>query len=256
MFIDSHCHLEMEEYDSDRKEVIKRAGDRGVDYMITVATEEAHFDRAIQIAEQNPHVYVALGIHPHNAKDYSQEVQKRIMGLAKHPKVVAYGEIGLDFFKDYSPHREQLEAFASQVAAASSAGLPMVIHSRSAKEETLDVLRHSDLKDSKVIVHCFSYDLVTAKLMLDLGFYLSITGVITYKNSPLPDIVRHLPLESLLAETDAPFLTPHPRRGKRNEPAEVLHVYQKIAEIQKRPLDQVSEAIGRTFNKLFLEGVQ
>lgn len=256
MFIDSHCHLEMEEYDKDRGAVIRRALDDGVESMITVATEEAHFDRAIQIAEQNDNVYAALGVHPHNAKDYSEELQERIIELAKHPKVVAYGEIGLDFFKDYSPRKAQIEAFVAQVSAARDAGLPMVIHSRNAKQKTLEVLKNADLKDSRVIIHCFSYDLGTAETMLEMGFYLSITGVVTYKNSPLADIVRHIPLESLLAETDSPFLTPHPHRGKRNEPAEVVRVYEKIAEIQDRPIQEVSDTIAKTFDRLFLQGMQ
>lgn len=256
MFIDSHCHLEMEEYDKDRETVIERAINAGVECMVTVATEEAHFDRALRIAEQHDHVYAALGVHPHNAKDYSRKLQERIIELAKHPKVVACGEIGLDFFKDYSPRKTQMEAFEAQVASASDAGLPIIIHSRSAKKETLEVLKNADLKGSKVIIHCFSYDLPTAEIMLELGFYLSITGVVTYKNSPLADVVRHLPLESLLAETDSPFLTPQPRRGKRNEPAEVVRVYERVAEMQNRPIQEVSDAIGKNFNRLFLQGMQ
>jgi TatD DNase family protein len=246
----------MEEYDPDRGAVITRAADSGVKYMLTVATGETHFDQAIRIIEQNANVYGALGIHPHNTKDYSDKLQKRIIALATHPKVVAYGEIGLDFFKDYSPRQTQIAAFAAQVSAAKHAGLPIIIHSRCAKQETLDILKESDLEDNKVIIHCFSYDLPTARTMLDMGFYLSITGVVTYKNSPLADIVRHLPLEFLLAETDSPFLTPHPRRGKRNEPAEVIRVYEKIAEIQKRSIEEVSDTIGQTFSKLFLGGMQ
>ncbi len=252
MFIDSHCHLEMEEYDRDREAVIRRAAEEGVGYMLTVATEEAYFDRAIQIIEQNPTVFGVLGIHPHNAKDYSQKVQKRIIELVKHPKIVAYGEIGLDFFKDYSPRQAQIDAFVSQISLAKDANLPIVIHSRNAKQETLEILKAAGTESAKVIIHCFSYDLPTAKTMLDMGFYLSITGVVTYKNNPLAEIVRHLPLESLLAETDSPFLTPQPHRGKRNEPAEVVRVYEKIAEIQKRSLDDVSHVMGKTFGKLFL----
>jgi len=254
MFIDSHCHLEMEEYDKDRQAVIRRAEEKGVRYMLTVATEEQHFDRAIGIIEQNPAVYGALGIHPHNAKYYSQELQGRIISLARHPKVVAYGEIGLDFFKDYSPRKTQMEAFAAQVAAAKDAGLPIIIHSREARRETLEILKGADLGDNPVVIHCFSYDLATAKTMLDMGFYLSITGVVTYKNSPLADIIRHLPLGSLLAETDSPFLTPHPHRGKRNEPSLVANVYERIAQVQKRTIEEVCETIGSTFRALFLRG--
>jgi TatD DNase family protein len=256
MFIDSHCHLEMEEYDRDREAVIKRAADGGVGCMLTVATEERDFDRAIQIVEQNSNVYGALGIHPHNAKDYSQKLQKRIIDLAKHPKVVAYGEVGLDFFKNYSPRQTQIKTFEAQVSAAKDAGLPIIIHSRNASQETLEILKDSGLEGSKVIIHCFSYDLATARTMLNMGFYLSITGVVTYKNSPLADIVRQLPLESLLAETDSPFLTPHPHRGKRNEPVQVVHVYEQIALIQKRSIDDVSDIINKTFGKLFLGGMQ
>lgn len=256
MFIDSHCHLEMEEYDKDREAVVTRAIEKGLGYMLTVATEEDHFERLIQIVDRYPNVYGALGIHPHNAKHYSQKLQERIIQLTAHPKVVAYGEIGLDFFKDYSPRQAQVEAFAAQVFAAKEAKLPIIIHSREARQETLNILNDAGLGDSPVVIHCFSYDLATAKTMLDMGFYLSITGVITYKKSPLADIVRHLPLESLLAETDSPFLTPHPHRGKRNEPAQVISVYEKIAEIQNRSVDEVSEKIRKTFSTLFLGGME
>lgn len=246
----------MEEYDEDREAVIARAAEKGLEYMLTVATEEGHFHRAIGIIEKNPAVYGAIGIHPHNAKDYSQELQKRIIQLAKHPKVVAYGEIGLDFFKDYSPRQAQIEVFSAQVSAAKEAGLPLIIHSRDAKEETLGILKDANLGDIPVVIHCFSYDLATAKTMLDLGFHLSITGVVTYKNSPLPEIVRSLPLESLLAETDSPYLTPIPHRGKRNEPAHVVGVYEKIGDLQKRSVDEVSRTINKTFRTLFLGGVE
>ncbi|OPY65490.1 MAG: putative deoxyribonuclease YcfH [Syntrophorhabdaceae bacterium PtaU1.Bin034] len=254
MFVDSHCHLEMEDYDKDRQSVIDRGVKEGVSYMLTVGTEERYFSRVAQIVDSNPTVFGAIGIHPHNAKDYSPALEESIRKHLAHPKIVGYGEIGLDFFRNHSPREAQLEAFRRQIGLAREAGLPIIIHSRNAKRETLEVLEEAGLGDHKTVIHCYSYDLATAKKLLGMGrFYLSIPGTVTYKNTGLTDIVRHVPLDRLLSETDAPFLTPEPKRGRRNEPAYVRLVVETIARIKQQPVEEVASALAATFSDIFLD---
>jgi TatD DNase family protein len=253
MFIDSHCHLELEEYDKDRDTVIELAHREGVSGMLTVATEERYFRKAVEIAESHPTVHAAIGIHPHNAEGYSDALEDTIRGYLNHPKVVGYGEIGLDFYRDYAPRSTQIDVFRRQIAVAHSASLPIIIHSRNARGETLDVLRELCPGDQKVIIHCYSYDMSTARSLLDMGMYLSIPGTITYKNSNLPEIVRYVPLDRLLSETDAPFLTPHPHRGKRNQPAFVRLVTEEIARLKGMPVKETAAVLATTFSTIFFE---
>src|SRR5208283_2662082 len=152
MFVDSHCHLEMEEYDEDREAVIDRASEAGISTMLTVGTEVRYFPKVVEIIEAHPQVYGAVGIHPHNAKDYSPEIEEAIKGYLKHPKVVGYGEIGLDFYRDYSPRELQIEAFRRQIELARLAGLPVIIHSRNARQETLEIVKEAHLEDHKTVV--------------------------------------------------------------------------------------------------------
>ncbi len=254
MFVDSHCHLELEEYDEDREAVIDRAYGAGVTRMITVGTEVRYFPRVVEIIEAHPQVYGALGIHPHNAKDYSPEIEETVKGFLNHPKVVGYGEIGLDFYRDHSPRALQVEAFRRQIELARVAGLPVIIHSRNARQETLEIVKETHLQVPRTVVHCYSYDLATAKKLLDMGIYLSIPGTVTYPDTGLTKIVRHAPLDRLLSETDAPFLTPVPKRGKRNEPAFVKLVVERIASIKEKPVDEVASVLTDTFETVFLSG--
>jgi TatD DNase family protein len=252
MFVDSHCHLELEEYDGDRDAAIKRALGAGVSCMLTVGTEVRYFPKVVEVIEAYPQLYGALGIHPHNAKHYSDETEEAVREWLKHPKVVGCGEIGLDFYRDYSPRSLQIEAFRRQLELAKHARLPAIIHSRNAKRDTLDIVKEARLGDHKTVVHCYSYDLETARKLLDMGIYLSISGTVTYPGAGLTKIVRYAPLESLLSETDAPFLTPLPKRGSRNEPAFVKLAVEKIALIKERPVEEVAEALAETFKAVFL----
>jgi len=252
MFVDSHCHLEMEEYDEDREAVIGRASGAGISTMLTVGTEVRYFPKVVEIIETHPQVYGAVGIHPHNAKDYSPEIEETIMEYLKHPKVVGCGEIGLDFYRDYSPRELQIEAFRRQIELARLAGLPVIIHSRNARQETLEILKEAHLQDHKTVVHCYSYDLDTARKLLDMGVYLSIPGTVTYPDTKLTEIVRYTPLDRLLSETDAPFLAPVPKRGRRNEPAFVKLVVEQMAQILARPAFDVASALTDTFKAVFL----
>ncbi|HVN25013.1 MAG TPA: TatD family hydrolase [Syntrophorhabdales bacterium] len=255
MFVDSHCHLEMEDYDKDRKKVIERGVKAGLAYMLTVATEEKYFATALDIVDSHDAVYGAFGIHPHNSRNFDEALAKRIKGFFVNKKLVAYGEIGLDFYRNYAPKEIQINAFRAQIALARELSLPIIVHSREARDETLHILAETGAAPHGAVMHCFSYDLATAKKLLDMGFHLSIPGTITYKKaSLLREIVRFVPLDRILPETDAPFLTPEPHRGTRNEPALVRLVFARIAEALDRPAQEVSNALCDNFVRLFLKG--
>ena len=242
MLIDSHAHLEMPEFKKDLEAVIQRAKGSGVEYIFTVGTEKKDWKRAVEIADSHPSIYAILGVHPHNAKEIDDQTYPTLRGLCRNGKVKAYGEIGLDFFRNLSPRDIQLKRFREQIGLAKELDLPIVIHDREAHRETLEILKSEKAEESGGIIHCFSGDYEMAKDCLDMGFYISIPGSITFKNAEgFRKIVERIPLESLLVETDAPFLTPEPFRGKRNEPSYVRYTAQKVAEIKKVSLEKVAE---------------
>ena len=242
MLIDSHAHLEMPEFKKDLEAVIQRAKGSGVEYIFTVGTEKKDWKRAVEIADSHPSIYAILGVHPHNAKEIDDQTYPTLRGLCRNGKVRAYGEIGLDFFRNLSPRDIQLKRFREQIGLAKELDLPIVIHDREAHRETLEILKSEKAEESGGIIHCFSGDYEMAKACLDMGFYISIPGSITFKNAEgFRKIVERIPLESLLVETDAPFLTPEPFRGKRNEPSYVRYTAQKVAEIKKVSLEKVAE---------------
>jgi len=253
MFVDSHCHLEMEDFEKDRKEVIERGLSEGLQYMLTVGTEEKYFKKVIEIIDAFPCVYGAIGIHPHNSKDYNGSLENTINTYLNHKKIIAYGEIGLDFFKNYSPRESQINAFQIQLEVAKRAKLPAIIHSRSAKDETIQILSTACDGNLGGVIHCYSYDLTAARKFLDMGLSISIPGTITYKNAaPLIDIIRFIPMDRILAETDAPFLTPHPHRGKRNEPYFVKLTIEQIAHAKGKEIEDTAAQLTQNFIKLFL----
>lgn len=232
MLIDSHTHLEMEDFDEDRDAVVKRARQAGVEFMITVGTSITYCKKAMALAGRYPEVYVAVGIHPHEVKDIDDDTYDELRELATMEKVVAYGEIGLDFFRNLSPRSVQLERFGEQLELAAEIGLPVIIHDRAAHRETLDMLGSQQGK-LRGVIHCFSGDRTMAKQCLDLGFAISVPGTVTFdKAEELRRVVQYVPLECLLVETDAPYLAPQPHRGKRNEPAYVAKTVAKIAELK------------------------
>ncbi len=254
MYVDSHCHLEMESFDKDRDAVIQNSMQEGLQYMLTVGTEESYFDKVIEIIDKYPSVYGAMGIHPHNGAEFNQTVADKIRLFAKHPKIVGYGEVGLDFFKNYSPKDVQIRAFREQLELAQEIGMPIIVHSRNAREETLAILKDAYRSTQGGVIHCYSYDLDYAKKFLDLGFYISIPGTITYKNNEeLLKVVEYVPDDRILAETDAPFLTPHPHRGKRNVPHFVKLAIEKMAAIRGKNKEELASMINNNFVKLFLE---
>jgi TatD DNase family protein len=242
MLVDSHAHLEMPEFKKDLEAVIQRAKESGVEYIFTVGTEMGDWTRALEIARSHPTIFAILGVHPHNATEINDETYPILKGLCQDKKVKAYGEIGLDFFRNLSPRDIQLKRFREQIGLARELGLPIVVHDREAHRETLEILKSEKAEECGGIIHCFSAGYEMAKACMDMGFYISIPGSITFKNADgFREIVKRLPLESLLVETDAPFLTPEPFRGKRNEPSYVRHTAQKVAEIKGVSFERLAE---------------
>jgi len=233
MLVDSHAHLEMKDFDKDRERVIARAQEAGVKYIITVATNIPDTLKALEIAQKNAGVFVALGIHPHEAKEIKEEDFTELRRLAKEEKVVAFGEIGLDFYRQHSPREIQLRRFRELVRLGQEISLPIIIHAREAHEETLRILREEANGQWRGVFHCFSGDLAMAQQVIQMGFFISIPGTVTFKKSwQQQEVVQKIPLERILLETDAPFLAPEPYRGKRNEPAYVRYTAEKIAQLK------------------------
>ena len=230
--IDTHCHLDMERFDSDRDEVIKRAGDAHIKYIINAGSDREGNIKGLKLSEQYPGVYSAVGIHPHDAKTLDKTLLGELNKWARAPKVVAIGEIGLDYHYLHSPKGVQIQAFRRQVVLAKNLELPIIVHSREAKNDTLRVLRDEG-EDVPGVLHCFSGDMDMAKKAMELGISISISGTVTFKNAKeLREVVKIIPDEFLLIETDAPYLSPVPLRGKRNEPSFLKHTAWVVADIR------------------------
>jgi len=250
MLIDSHAHLEMREFDSDRNDVIERAELAGIDCIVTVGTNPGLSRKALSIAHQYENIYATVGVHPHDVAKASDKSFDELKALAQDPKVVAYGEIGLDYFRNISPREKQIEMFAKQLELAQELNLPVIIHDRDAHEETLRMVKASGVRLG--VFHCFSGDWTMARQCIDLGFYISVPGVVTFdKSKVLQEVVRQAPLDTILLETDCPYLTPVPHRGKRNEPSFIVHTAKKVAEIKKLPWEDIAQTAARNTRKLF-----
>ena len=252
MLIDSHAHLEMKEFDSDREEVIKRAGNEGVDFIVTVGTNLKLSQKAVALAGKYENIYATVGVHPHDVAHTDEFTWGSLKELvhANQEIIVAYGEIGLDFFRNISSKEKQIEAFGRQLELACELNLPVVIHDREAHEQTLKMVKSSGVR--RGVFHCFSGDYEMARQCIDLGFYISVPGVVTFdKAKTIQDVVQRLPLSSLLLETDAPYLAPVPHRGKRNEPSFIVNTAKKVAEIKKIPWEEVAQATACNTMNLF-----
>lgn len=229
--IDTHCHLEMKPFDEDREEVIKRAKEVGLEAIITIGSDLEGNKKAIELSEKYDIVYATVGFHPHDAKDFTEETFELIKRLSRKEKVLAIGEIGLDYHYNNSPKHIQKEAFIKQLTYAKEIDYPVVIHSRESKTDTLDILKRSGV--NRGVMHCFSGDIDMAKKVIELGFFISIAGPVTYKNATkLQSIAKLIPDDYLLIETDAPYLTPEPFRGVRNEPAYIIHTARFLAKLR------------------------
>ena len=256
-FVDSHCHIDGPEYDADRDEVLARAQAAGVTTMLNVGTGDPHsgaFERAVQLAEKHDAIYAAVGVHPHDAKLFDAAAAERLNDLAKESRrVVAWGEIGLDYHYDHSPRDVQREVFRRQLEIARELNLPVIIHSREADDDTIAILRKELSGYERAgVLHCFGGSLQMARDAIDLGFYISFAGNLTFKKAEdLRDIARQLPLDRLMVETDCPYLTPVPFRGKRNEPARVVETAACLAGLHNREAAEMARVTSENFQRLF-----
>lgn len=252
MFIDSHAHLEMPQFEEDLSEVIQRASHHGVEHIISIGTSLEFSKRAVQIAQTYPQVFAAVGIHPHDSRQCSPEAMDQLRLLAGGPKVVAIGETGLDFYRNLSSPEQQIHAFRMQISLARQLGKPIIVHDRNAHNLLIRILEEESAHEVGGVIHCFSGDLSKAKQCLDMSFFISIPGSITFKNAArLRHVVLNLPLESILLETDSPFLAPIPYRGKRNEPAYIRYTAERVAKIRKMSVEDLANAACQNTRRLF-----
>ncbi|CAN5275336.1 hypothetical protein BH20ACI1_BH20ACI1_31570 [soil metagenome] len=275
IFIDSHCHIDGEQFDEDRDEIVERANAAGVKMMLTVGTGNPHdgeIEKAVKVAEQYENVFASVGVHPHDAKLYDDKAENYLIDLAKNEKVIAWGEIGLDFYYDHSPRDVQIDVFRRQIKIAKELDLQVIIHSRDADDETVEILteeysskmengkwkmENESEKDSRNnfrggIMHCFGGTAEMAQKLMEIGFLISFAGNVTFKKADnLRDAAKVVPLEKLLIETDCPFLTPVPFRGKRNEPSFVVHTAQFLADFYGVQLEKLANQTTQNFLEFF-----
>lgn len=258
MFVDSHAHIDGPEFDADRDEIIERAHHAGVTTILNVGTGDPHngvFERAVEVGRKYPPVYTAIGTHPHDARFYDDAAEQKTKSLIQtRERVVAWGEIGLDFHYDNSPRDVQMEVFKRQLRAARECDVPVIIHTREAERETIEILKSDyDGARRKGVFHCFSGSKVLALRALDLDFMISFSGIVTFKKAEeLREIAKEVPLDRLLVETDCPFLAPVPYRGRRNEPAYVVEVARCIAELRGVETEEIARITTENF-KRFLQ---
>lgn len=255
MFVDSHAHIDGPEFDADRDEIIERAQAAGVTTILNVGTGDPHtgvFERAIEVGRKYSTVYTAIGTHPHDARFYDDAAEQKTKSLIKHgERVVAWGEIGLDFHYDNSPREVQVDVFKRQLQAARECDVPVIIHTREAEPETIEILKTDyDGSRRKGVFHCFSGSKDLALRALDLDFYISFSGIVTFKKAEeLREIAKDVPLDHLLIETDCPFLAPVPYRGKRNEPAYVVEVARCLAEVRGVETEEIARITTENFKR-------
>jgi TatD DNase family protein len=249
MLVDSHCHIDFAEPDA-RPALIARARAAGVATMLTIGTKAEELPEVIEIASSDPDIWATVGVHPHEAAATPDSAIDRMAAMVSHPKVVGIGETGLDFHYDHSPRDRQAQLFRAQCRLARAAGLPVIVHSRDADAETAAILAEEGM--SKGVIHCFSTSRALSEPALALGFHISISGIVTFKNADeLRGIVAEIPLDRLLIETDAPYLAPVPLRGKTNEPAFIVHTAAKVAELKGISVEELGRATSDNFFRLF-----
>ncbi len=250
--VDSHAHLDGSHFNNDRQDCIQRALDNGISHILTVGCDLASSAASVALALKYEHIYASVGVHPHDANEINQQSLLQLRELLARPKVVALGEIGLDFFRDRSPRDIQRTAFRQQIRLAKQVGKPIIVHDRDAHDEVLQILQEEGAAAVGGVLHCFSGDLEMAKKCLELGFYLSFPGTITYpKNDAAREVVKAIPVDRMLVETDCPYLTPQQFRGKRNEPAYVRYTAEKVADIKGLSIADVARVTSRNCFDLF-----
>lgn len=251
MLADSHAHIDDERFDADRDEVVARALAAGVSLIVNIGADMASSARSVALAEKYPGIYAAVGMHPHDSQDMKETDYRQLEQWANHPKVVAIGEIGLDYHYDLSPRPVQKEVFLRQLDLARKTGKPFIIHEREAHADMLDIIRYA-ARGLNGVFHCFSGSVETAREYLKMGFYISVAGPVTFpKSVKTKEVAKAVPLDRLLVETDSPYLTPQPFRGKRNEPAYVRLVAEEIANLRDISLAELAETTTANVRRLF-----
>jgi TatD DNase family protein len=252
MYIDTHVHLNADQYEEDVKEVIQRAIDAKVEKMVVVGFDRVTIEKAMELADQYPFIYAVVGWHPVDAIDCTDKDLEWIESLAAHPKVVGIGETGLDYYWDKSPKDIQQELFRKQIRLAQKVDLPIVIHNRDATGDVVKILKEEEAQITGGIMHCYGGSVETAKECIDMNFLISLGGPVTFKNAKMPkQVAMEIPLDHLLIETDAPYLAPHPHRGKRNEPALVTLVAEEIARLKEISVEEVAKKTTENAKKIF-----
>jgi len=253
MLVDSHCHLNYEGLVDDQPAVLARARAAGVATMLNISTREREWEAVIGVAERESDVWASVGIHPHEADEHLHVDTARLVAAARHPRVIGIGETGLDYYYDHSDRAQQQRGFRAHIAAARETGLPLIVHTRDAEEDTASILREEMGQGAFTgVIHCFTASDAFADIALDLGFFISISGIVTFKNArALQETARRLPLDKLLIETDSPFLAPVPHRGKPCEPAFVADTARFLANLRGEQLETLAAATSRNFFALF-----
>jgi len=224
---ETHAHLDFPQFDNDRDQLIKKCFNTGIEYIINIGVDAKTCNASIILSEKYDQIYASVGFHPHDATDFESEFIRK---KAQHPKVIAIGEIGLDYYRNLSPRNIQKKVFEEQIKTALELDLPIIVHDRDAHDDCYDTLCKNNAE--KVVFHCFSGDEIFARKVIDKGWFISFTGVVTYKNSNLENTIRLVPENKFFIETDSPYLSPHPQRGKRNSPLNLKYIYEKISEIR------------------------
>jgi len=249
--IDSHCHLNFNKFDGRRDELVAAASEAGVHTIVNIGIDLVTSRESIDLAERFDNVYATVGIHPHDSETFSDEALRQIREWTEHSRVRAVGEIGLDYYRDYAPRPTQQRAFQAQLELAGELRMPIVIHTRAAFRETVDMVRQHGSGIPGGIFHCFPGDERDAAEVVDMGFVIGVGGSITYKKSKMARTAAAMPLDKIVLETDAPFITPEPHRGKPNQPAYIAIIARKLAELQGVPIEEVEKLTDRTCQKIF-----
>lgn len=252
MLIDTHAHIDMDDYSDDFSEMLKRAEENAVQKIIIPGVEPAGFARIFELTEKHKNIYGCVGVHPEEPDFYDDEAEEKIKYYLKKPKIVAAGEIGLDYYWDKSRIERQKEIFEKQIYLAKEAGKPVVVHDREAHQDTFEILKKTGAKETGVVMHCFSGSPEFALQCVKEGFYIALGGVVTFKNAKkMKEVALAVPLENLLVETDSPYLTPVPYRGKRNEPSYVKYSAEEIAKLRNISFSEISDATTKNALKVF-----
>lgn len=252
MLFETHAHLNAAEFDEDREEVVARARENGVSTIVNIGFNAETIPTCLKLAESHDFIYAVIGWHPQDAKDMTEEHLEWIEELSRHPKVVGLGEMGLDYYWDTSPRDVQAEVFRKQIRLARKLDMPIIIHNRDAHQDVISILKEEKAAEVGGIMHCFSGSWETAKLALDMNFYISFGGPLTFKNAKQPkEVAAKVPLDRLLIETDCPYLTPHPFRGKRNESGYVRYVCEEMANIHGLSYEEMAQITSDNARRLF-----